>query len=121
MRNKFCVIYDGECRICRTSVRFLKKIDWFHRFYFISNSKSDELKRILGDAYDGRQLDESIHVKHGHGKLYKGWEAVALLLRQNPLTWIMGAVGVLPGFKQLGFLIYRVIAANRHKCPHCKM
>jgi glyoxylase-like metal-dependent hydrolase (beta-lactamase superfamily II)/predicted DCC family thiol-disulfide oxidoreductase YuxK len=114
----FKVLYDGQCEICQAGVSWLRMLD------------SGRLtEHIPIDAAALSQLDSrldleaclrELHVLDPNGRLYTGWGAVVRLARLFPWTWIIGAAGSIPPFKQLGNLIYRFIARNRHSLSKCR-
>src|SRR5262249_40865438 len=61
-----------------------------------------------------------LHVLAPDGRVLVGWDAVATLARLFPPTWLVGAVGRVPPFRELGRAVYRVVAANRYSLSKCR-
>ncbi len=61
-----------------------------------------------------------LHVLTPSGRLYVGWDGMALLARRFPATWIVGAIGAVPPFRWLGHAGYRFIARNRYAVSKCR-
>jgi predicted DCC family thiol-disulfide oxidoreductase YuxK len=108
----FKVLYDGQCEICQACVSWLQVLDTRHMTHSIAID-ADALN-LLDPKLDVDACLRELHVLDSDGHLYIGWDAVARLARLSPFTWIFGAVGNIPPLKQLGRLVYRFIARNRH-------
>ena len=70
----------------------------------------------------GLNLDactQQLHVVTPLGVL-AGWDAVAHLARLFPATWLIGAVGSVPPFRQVGKSLYNWIAKNRYALSKCR-
>jgi glyoxylase-like metal-dependent hydrolase (beta-lactamase superfamily II)/predicted DCC family thiol-disulfide oxidoreductase YuxK len=114
----FKVLYDGQCEICQACVSWLQILDRGRLTESIPID-ADTLQLIDPRLKVDACLRE-LHVLDSNGKLYSGWDAVARLARLFPLTWILGAAGSIPPLKQLGRLVYRFIARNRHSLSKCR-
>ena len=109
--RKYRVYYDGQCDSCQR---------WMDRL-----SRLDRHGRIEGVAFGpdclppGVTLEECFHAMHvelTNGAVRSGWRAVAVLARLSPLTWLIGAVGIIPPFVWVGDWLYERAAASRHSC-----
>jgi hydroxyacylglutathione hydrolase len=114
----FKVLYDGQCEICQACVSWLQILD-IRRITQSIPIDADVLRR-LDPRLDLEACLRELHVLSPDGQLYTGWDAVARLARLFPLTWILGAAGSIPAFKQLGRLVYRFVARNRHSLSKCR-
>jgi glyoxylase-like metal-dependent hydrolase (beta-lactamase superfamily II)/predicted DCC family thiol-disulfide oxidoreductase YuxK len=117
-KSKFKVLYDGQCEICQASISWLKVLDrrCVTRAIPVDPDALNELDSRLRVEACLREL----HVLDPGGKLYTGWDAVARLAGLFPCTWILGAAGSIPPFKQLGRIVYGFIARNRHSLSKCR-
>ena len=52
-------------------------------------------------------------------RLHGGFEGWLQIARVVPLLWVPGLLGRLPGVRQLGHAVYRIIAANRVRRGRC--
>jgi glyoxylase-like metal-dependent hydrolase (beta-lactamase superfamily II)/predicted DCC family thiol-disulfide oxidoreductase YuxK len=116
--SKYKVFYDGQCEICQASVSWLRVLD---------RKKATEAIALdptaIRQHYPDLDLDacmRELHVLAPDGHLYVGWDAVARLARLFPLTWMIGAAGCTPPFRQLGRLVYGFVARNRHALSKCR-
>jgi glyoxylase-like metal-dependent hydrolase (beta-lactamase superfamily II)/predicted DCC family thiol-disulfide oxidoreductase YuxK len=112
------VFYDGQCEICQACVSWLQILD--RRGQTSAIAISPEVLAERGGALDLDDCLRELHVVASSGEIYKGWDAVARLARLFPATWIIGALGNVPPFKQLGRAIYRFVARNRHALSKCR-
>lgn len=129
--NRWTVIYDGECRLCRSSVARLRR--WIgHPAGELAAGDADGAERLAApDAVsyvplqdpraiaaapglDERAARARIHVVAPDGRLFGGAEALARLLlasRWRRLAWAY----FLPGVRQFADLAYRLVAENRYR------
>jgi hydroxyacylglutathione hydrolase len=114
----FKVFYDGQCEICQACVSWLQILDT--RRVTQSIPIDADLLSQFDPRLDVASCLRELHVLGPDGRLYTGWDAVARLARLFPLTWILGAVGSVPPFKQLGRLAYGFVARNRHSLSKCR-
>lgn len=118
MSCQLTVLYDGQCEICQACVSWLRVLD--------RRAQTDcvpiELAS-LADLHPALKLENclrELHVVTPEGRIYVGWDAVALLARLFPATWLIGAVGAIPPFRWLGRAFYRFVAANRYALSKCR-
>jgi glyoxylase-like metal-dependent hydrolase (beta-lactamase superfamily II)/predicted DCC family thiol-disulfide oxidoreductase YuxK len=116
--TSFKVLYDDQCEICQACVAWLKVLDKHQRTEAIPITAA-----ALSELGAGLEMDaclRELHVIGADGRLYRGWDAVARLARLFGVTWIIGAVGSVPPFKQIARLVYRFVARNRHALSKCR-
>src|SRR5271169_3014991 len=116
--TRFKVLYDDQCEICQACVAWLKVLDKHQRTETIPIAAA-----ALSELGAGVEMDaclRELHVIGADGRLYRGWDAVARLARLLPMTWITGAVGSVPPFKQIARVAYRFVARNRHALSKCR-
>ncbi len=107
--------YDGQCGMCRRSVRIIRALDWLHR-----------LDSQDSTAIDANQLPVSrdssligIPMLTRQGETLIGFPAIRRALRQTPIGVIPALLLYLPGFSHLGKRIYNSIAARRNRTAVC--
>lgn len=109
-----CVIFDGSCGRCRSSVKWIGRMDWFRRCRYLDYHEDErEACSLTGESRHA--LDEALHVVDGHGPVLAGFLAVRRLLWVNPLAWPFAALLHLPGMDRAGQALYARLAANRHR------
>lgn len=107
--------FDGQCGLCRRSIRIIRALDWLRRLRFVdSNSLSDdELPVQRDDALAG------IPMLTRDGRTLVGFPAVRRALLQTPLGAIPALLLCVPGGSHVGRWGYNRIAANRKRDVQC--
>lgn len=106
------VLYDSDCSLCNSQVRFIRKRDRKNQFRFVP-LQSGEGKEMLRDAgLPDNELDTVVYSKSGQN-----------YLRSSALLGILSDLG--GGWRLLGSLVivptvirdffYRLVARNRHR------
>lgn len=107
--------YDGQCGMCRRSVRIILALDWLNRL------DSQDSTAINDDQLPVNR-DESltgIPMLTRQGESLVGFPAIRRALRQTPLGVIPALLLYLPGFSHIGKRIYNRIAARRSRTAVC--
>ncbi len=99
-------LYDGQCRLCRASSRWISALDWRRRIQFIDLRASDALPR--------EDLMGEIHV-HCDDQHFTGFDGIRRLLRELPLAMPLWLLLHLPGATWLGRRGYSWLARNRYR------
>ena len=111
-------IYDGQCEICQAFVSWLRLLD-----------RKDQVAALpidaetLAQVHPDLKLDDclrELHVISPCGQVYCGWDAVAVLARLFPPTFLIGRLGRMPPFRWIGIAGYRFIARNRYAISKCR-
>jgi len=112
---KDTLYYDGQCGLCRGSVRFFRAIDWLKRLDYqdMARTAPDELPVEWEEAMRG------IPMRTRSGDVLVGYDAVRRAMLQTPLGILPGLVMYLPGISHVGRRVYRWIAANRPRDLTC--
>lgn len=116
--DRFIVLYDGQCEICQACISWLVTLDKHHRTYPVPISP--EALAVVSPKLDIEACLQQLHVVSPDRQVYVGWDAVAKLARLFPSTWLIGGLGAVPPFRQLGRLFYGYIAANRYLLSKCR-
>jgi predicted DCC family thiol-disulfide oxidoreductase YuxK len=112
------VLFDGGCPVCRRTVRTLHRIDWLHRLQFADATDAERRRRFAPGLTEAQVLVQMYAVDPA-GRQFGGFDAVLRIARVIPLMWPILVVGSLPGIRQLGHRLYRMIAANRVRKGRC--
>lgn len=114
---KGTILYDSECNLCNSQVRFIKKRDRKNLFRFVP-LQSEEGSEMLREAgLPDNELDTVVYEKSGHHYLRSS--AVLGILRDLGGGWaILGSLAIVPTVIRDFF--YRLIARYRHRLsvPH---
>ena len=114
----FTVLFDGGCPLCRRTVRALRTIDWLSRLQFVDGTDAAARERIAPGLSEAELLVE-MYVVDERGRRHAGYDGYLQLALAVPLLWPFAVAGRVPGIRQLGAAIYRVIAANRIRRGRC--
>ena len=104
---------DGDCRICRLSQRWSKRRDPEGRVKFHDFRLSDDLSIPVAR----RDLEESMWVQDGDGRLFAGFAAWRRIMAELPGWRWLASLGGLPPVNWVGPTLYRLIARIRHRLP----
>ena len=112
------VLFDGGCPLCRRSVRIVRALDWNDRLQFVDATNA-EARAFFAPSLTEAQVMVEMYVVDERQRLHGGFEGWLQIARVVPLMWIFGLLGRLPGLRQLGHAVYKVIAANRVRRGRC--
>lgn len=111
--EKDTVIYDGECRLCRLQIRFLRWLDARGDLRFVS-LHDPEVTRDFPELTP-ESLMRQMYVVDKSGRARGGVYAVRFLTRRLPLLWPIALPLHAPGSLPLWSLLYNAVARNRHR------
>jgi len=102
---------DGDCTVCRRSERWCNLRDHRRRLVFRDLHTEVELPRSR-DA-----MMAAVHLRRLDGSIATGFEAWRAILAELPRWRWIGIVSGWPVLKQIGTVVYSVVAGNRHRSP----
>jgi predicted DCC family thiol-disulfide oxidoreductase YuxK len=111
------VLFDGGCPMCRRTVRRLHRLDWLNRLTFADGTDAERRERFAPGLTDAQIMREMWVVEPQRRS--GGYDAVLRIASAVPLLWPFAAVGILPGIRQIGRAIYRIIADRRTRSGRC--
>jgi len=111
-------IYDEQCEICQSGVSWLRALD--RRNCVAAVPIDPENLSRIHTSLDVDACLRELHVVRPDGKIVVGWDAVATLARLFPATWLIGAVGIIPGVRSIFRALYRFVARNRYALSKCR-
>jgi predicted DCC family thiol-disulfide oxidoreductase YuxK len=109
------VLYDGDCGVCRETVRQLRRWDRVNRFEFMplglaASSGRPMLEQLAAEGH----LDDAIHVvDESTGRVVSGGHAALAILDGLPGGWLLRPWASLPPAAMAADVVYRV--ASRHR------
>jgi predicted DCC family thiol-disulfide oxidoreductase YuxK len=112
------VLFDGGCPLCRRTVRILRAMDWLERLQCVDATNAEAREFFAPGLSDAAVMVE-MYVIDERGARHAGFEGYLQIARVVPLMWPFGLLGRLPGIRQIGHAIYRLIAANRIRRGRC--
>lgn len=106
------LIFDGDCGFCTTSAR------WAERRFDIEHVEPWQSLDLEAFGITSQECERAAQYVRRDGRVFAGELAFAEALIEHGGRW--GRVGRLmraPGVRQLGGVVYRLIARNRHRLP----
>jgi predicted DCC family thiol-disulfide oxidoreductase YuxK len=100
------VFYDGDCGLCRRTVRVLRRLDVLRQLEWV------DFRAAIVDI-DPRRLEHEMAARTG-GRTYFGFPAYRALSWRLPIFWPLLPLMYLPGARPIGDAVYRRIAARRY-------
>lgn len=100
------VYYDDTCELCEGAAQKVLKT---------TDASIVGVSKDLPKFIDKEALMREMHAMDEHGVMHKGIDAVILILRWHPQGKYVAPILALPGIKQLGAVVYRMVAANRYR------
>lgn len=110
--DRFLIIYDGACPFCGSTVNFLRRIDFLHKFSYAKLQEftgKDSVKIPLS------LLQESIHVvDRKNGRVWNSMAAVSTLLLHSPPAFPLLVLVLLLRMLKLAEPAYKWISKSRY-------
>lgn len=116
------LIYDGECGICRRSVRWVRARDPEHRVETIPYQDPSVGRRF--PEIPAERLEAAIQLVRPDGRRFEGARAVEELLGLLPGWRIPALLFRVPGVRRLARRVYARVARSRRRfgCgDHCAL
>jgi len=114
--KSYFVIYDGDCSFCQSTVNLIKKFDWLGKFKFVpfQDEKTFKAFEELTPEMCKKELF-LVRVNGDEKKYFPGYDAFKMMTLFIPLTMLFSWFFFLPGIVQIGRIIYKIVARNRHR------
>ena len=107
------VLYDGQCRFCRSQIALLRRLDVFGALRYTS-LHDEQVARDFPELPQERLREEMVVVDRA-GTARGGAEAVRYLSRRLPLLWPLALPLHLPGSLPIWRSLYALVARNRYR------
>ena len=107
------VLYDGQCRFCRSQVALLRRLDPTGRLRFVSLHEPHVARDF--PELEPEALMREMQVIDRSGRVRGGAEAVRYLSRRLPLLWPLALPLHVPGSLPVWNRLYRLVARNRYR------
>jgi predicted DCC family thiol-disulfide oxidoreductase YuxK len=118
-KGRAIVLFDGNCPLCRRSVRSLKRLDWLGWLHFQDCRDTANLPRTAVSLHPDRLLEEMHLVTPDRKRVHPGYRAFRWMAWRIPATWWLAPLLYLPGMRWLGTRLYRWVARNRFNLVPC--
>ncbi len=111
-------MYDSQCNLCNSQVRFIKKRDRGNRFRYVALQSGEGREMLREAGLPDNELDTVVYAKSGRHFLRS--TAVLGILRDLGGGWrLLWSLELVPAVIRDFF--YRLVARNRHRLiPHTK-
>ena len=109
----YTLLYDGACRICTAQAHSLARYDTQHRLLLLDLNTRDAYERYPQITREDAQ--RWMHVIEPDGRIWRGADALRLVLLLLPLGRVLGALMYLPGVIWLARPLYNWFARNRYR------
>jgi len=103
------VIWDDNCRFCRTWVRWFRRLDWLRVHRFVRSS-DPEVLRSTGTSQE--EADRAIQLVSPKERL-AGFAAVRAILEVLTVSFVWAPILRLPVITQVGDRCYAYVASRR--------
>jgi predicted DCC family thiol-disulfide oxidoreductase YuxK len=107
------VLYDGNCRFCRSQIALLRRCDPTGKLRYVS--LHDPAVAHDFPELSPESLMREMHVVDTAGHARAGAEAVRYLSRRLPLLWPLAIPLHVPGSLPLWQGLYRFVARHRYR------
>ncbi len=116
INRSYFVVYDGDCSFCQSTVNLIKRFDWLQKFKFIpfQDEKAFKTFKELTPAMCKKELF-LVKSNGDEKKYFPGYDAFKMMTLFIPATMLFSWFFFLPGVVQLGRIIYKIVAKNRHR------
>ncbi len=119
MNERALILYDGQCPLCRASVRRLRALDWRGRLDF-ADARDPAVLADHPDVDPQRALVRMHLAPPDRGEVLDGFRAFRWIAGRIPLLWPLWPFLWLPGATPLGNRLYDLVAANRFAFARCE-
>ena len=117
IKKTYPVIYDGDCGFCQATVSFVKKFDWLNKFQFIPFQEQNVFKKYTHLTKEN--CEKEIYLIKGDvgdvKNYYGGYDAFKIMTLFLPVTFLISWFFFLPPVVQMGRMVYKMVAKNRHR------
>ncbi|HMB71075.1 MAG TPA: DUF393 domain-containing protein [bacterium] len=117
------VLFDGQCRLCRASVRTLRRLDWAGRLAYADARDPRVLRAHPG--VDATRALQRLHLDvpdtdRRPRRVLDGFHAFRWIAGRLPALWLLWPWLWIPGAAALGTRIYDGVAGRRFLFGTCE-
>ena len=110
--NQVFILYDGNCTLCRRTMKTLKFVDLFNQLKPINVLSADAAPIIKELNLKLEDLLFDMHIIEGT-RVWKGYQAYQRISIHLVLLWVLVPFLYFPPIRLLGERIYRRVADSR--------
>lgn len=110
--SRAVILYDGNCSLCKRTVKTLAFFDIFHQLEFVNflSQEAEKVYKPLNLTLQDLLFD--MHIVEGT-RTWKGYEAYQRISLRLPLLWVLVPFLFFGPIKRIGINYYRKIADSR--------
>ena len=112
-RDKYIVIYDANCSLCRHQIGVIRRRDKFAIFEYMPSQSEGLAERF--PVLQAENFSTGLRLLSPENSVFTGPDAVYEVFRRLPYWRWLAWMYRLPGIHFLACQIYRYIALNREK------
>jgi predicted DCC family thiol-disulfide oxidoreductase YuxK len=107
------LIYDGDCRLCVSSKRWIERWDRRRRIRTIPFQSPEARGRL--PELDAMTCMDAMRFIDAEGKVFSGVDAFRAMLPFLPFGFLLSSLLSLPGVHRIVQRLYRHVAENRYR------
>ena len=112
--SRLTVLYDRDCGICGLTATALRRWDRSGRFELVPLQVAEAGGDArLADVAGRYVLADELHVVDERGEVASGGDAALAIIDALPGGWVLRPWAMLPPFRALTRIAYRLVAGNR--------
>jgi predicted DCC family thiol-disulfide oxidoreductase YuxK len=111
-RHRIHVLYDGNCKLCRRTIRICRALDFLDQFVPIDALDTEARARAGLGHLDFDALMREMHVAAGP-RVWSGYAACRVIAGRSPLLWPVVPFLYIWPVPSIGRGIYRRVARSR--------
>lgn len=117
MPRRDTLYYDGQCGLCRRTVRLMRRLDWLGRLAYADFTALDDAELPVARE----RAMEGIPMLTREGTTLVGFPAFRRALLQTPLGALPALLLYVPGLSHAGRAVYNRVARNRRRNVRCEI
>ncbi|MBI4540150.1 MAG: DUF393 domain-containing protein [Gemmatimonadetes bacterium] len=115
----YTLYYDGGCRLCVNSVKWVRRLAWLGSIRYVDVSDRAAFERMVTGLTWGA-VTKAMHVRASDGALHTGYYGFRALLRTMPLLWPLRPLLALAVVAAVGERVYAWVAHQRYRWNRCE-
>lgn len=117
--DRHWLVYDGQCRLCRSAVAWIGRLDRRGRILPLDLHREAERVAKRAPQLTREDLLAAVYLITPECEALPGFEAVRRLSRLLPGLWLLAPALHAPGAALIGPALYHWVSANRHALSGC--
>ena len=115
-RKPFVLFYDGSCGLCRQIARFIAWLPLRAPIHLVDAANPRQLSHY--PQLSPHQAMQSVHLLAPDGRLYRGYDAIVVLIRLTPFLRFFAPLFNTRIARRIGWAFYEWVTNHRHQISH---